>query len=211
MKTLKANTARTIGSTDPDNAPNPEATDQKGDLLICDIWQNGTDSVHDIFVVDTDAKFHSGKPPEKCLQEAEKVKKRMYLEACLQQRRRFSPFVASMDGLLGMEAMDTLKRIASCLTTKCRQTYLRMCGYTKISIVITLVQATHRCIRGIQGAVALYQCAAPSVGRRRRNKPIQVSVPGGMQTPSNYPLPPLYNIPNLPTPKPRQVKPAQGY
>ena len=38
VKTLKANTARTIGSTDPDNAPNPEATDQKGDLLICDIW-----------------------------------------------------------------------------------------------------------------------------------------------------------------------------
>ena len=37
----------------------------------------------------------------------------MYLEACLQQRRHFSPFVASVDGLMGVEAMATLKRIAS--------------------------------------------------------------------------------------------------
>ena len=45
-------------------------------------------------VVNTDAKHHSAKPLEKCLQEAEKSKKRMYLEACLQQRRHFSMFVA---------------------------------------------------------------------------------------------------------------------
>ena len=37
----------------------------------------------------------------------------MYLEACLQQRRQFSPFVASVDGLLGVEAMATPKRLAT--------------------------------------------------------------------------------------------------
>ena len=36
-------------------------------------------------------------------------KKRMYLEACLQQRCHSFPFVASMDGLLGVEATETLK------------------------------------------------------------------------------------------------------
>ena len=56
--------------------------------------------------------------PEKCLEETEKGKKKMYLEACLQQRRHFSPFVASVDGLLGVEAMATLKRIASRLASK---------------------------------------------------------------------------------------------
>ena len=45
----------------------------------------------------------------------------MYLEACLHQRRHFSPFVASVDGLLGVEATATLKRIASCLATKWKQ------------------------------------------------------------------------------------------
>ena len=57
--------------------------------LICDLWQNGKDSVNDMRVVNTDAKYHIYKAPEKCLLEAESGKKRMYLEACLLQRRHF--------------------------------------------------------------------------------------------------------------------------
>ena len=91
----------------------PEVTDQKGDRLIRELWQQGTESVHDMRVVNTDALSYLKEAPEKCLQEAEKGKKKMYLEAFLQQRRHFSPFVASVDGLLGVEATATLKRIAS--------------------------------------------------------------------------------------------------
>ena len=73
----------------------PEVTEQKGDLLIRDLWQPGTDSVHDLRVVNTDTLTYLKKAPEKCLHEAEKGKKKMYLEACLQQLWHFSPFVAS--------------------------------------------------------------------------------------------------------------------
>ena len=76
------------------------------------------------------------------------VEKRMYLDACLQQRRHFSPFVASVDGFMGVEATATLKRIASSLATKWRQPYSRMCGYVKSRIAITLVRSTHQFIRG---------------------------------------------------------------
>ena len=69
-------------------------------------------------VVNTDALTYQSKAPEKCLRKAEKGKKKMYLEACLQQRRHFSPFVASVDRLLGVEATATLKRIASHLAIK---------------------------------------------------------------------------------------------
>ena len=41
--------------------------------------------------VNTDSKSHREKDPERCLQEAERGEKRMYLESCLQQRRHFSP------------------------------------------------------------------------------------------------------------------------
>ena len=71
----------------------------------------------------------------------------MYLEACLQQRRHFSPFVAYVDRLLEVEAMATLKRLASRLATKWKQSYSKTCGYVKSSIAITLVCANHRCIR----------------------------------------------------------------
>ena len=99
-------------TTDPDGTPS-EATEQKGDILLQYLWQNGTDSVHDMRVVNSDAKSYWEKSPKKCLEDAEKSKKKMYLKRCLQQRRHFSPFVASVDGLLGVEEMATLKRIAS--------------------------------------------------------------------------------------------------
>ena len=135
------------GTTDQYKVLPLEVTEQKGDLLIHELWQNGTDSVHDMLVVNTDAKSHISKTPDKCLQEAERGKKRMYLEACLQQSRHFYPFVASVDGLLGVEATATLKRLASRLATKWNQPYLRTCGYVKIMIAITLVRATHLCIQ----------------------------------------------------------------
>ena len=98
--------------------------------------------------MNTDAKSHSAKTPEKCLQEGEQAKKKIYLEACLQKRQHFLPFASSIDGLLGVEATATQKRIASHLATKWRQPYSRTCGYVNSSIAITFVQATHRCIRG---------------------------------------------------------------
>ena len=98
-------------------------------------------------VMNTDAQSHRSKDPERFLQEAERGKKRMYLEACLQQRRHFSPFFASVDGLMGVEATATLNRLASCLATKWNQSYSKTCGYINSRIAITLVLATHRCIQ----------------------------------------------------------------
>ena len=69
-------------------------------------------------VVNKYSKSHSDKPTETCLKEVERAKKRMYLEACLQQRIHFYPIVTSVYGLMGVEAAATLKRIASCLATK---------------------------------------------------------------------------------------------
>ena len=47
------------GSTKTDNTREtpaaPEVMEQKGDLLIRDLWQQGTNSVHDMRVVNTDA------------------------------------------------------------------------------------------------------------------------------------------------------------
>ena len=64
---------------------NLEAMGQKGNLLICDLWKSGIDSVHNMRVVNTDAKSNSSKSPEK----TEQVKNKMYLEECLQQCQLF--------------------------------------------------------------------------------------------------------------------------
>ena len=72
----------------------------------------------------------------------------MYLEALPPETLTLIPFVALVDGLLGVEATATLKRISSRLATKWRQTYYKTCGYVKSRVAITLVRATHCCLRG---------------------------------------------------------------
>ena len=99
-------------------------------------------------VMNTDAKYHMAKALEKCLHDAERGKRRMYLEACLQQRRHFSSFVSSVHGLMGVEATSNLKRSAIRLSTKWKQPYSETCGYVKSRIAIDLVRAIHHCIRG---------------------------------------------------------------
>ena len=111
-KRTKATSAGAGGKNDHTVVPPPEVTEHKGDLLICDLWQQGTDSVHNMRVVNTDALTYMTKDPERFMHKAERKKKQKYLEACLQQRRHFSPFIASVDGLLGVEATATLKRLA---------------------------------------------------------------------------------------------------
>ena len=118
MSRTKPKPASSKLTTPPDaTTAAPEVTEQKGFLLIRDLWQQGTDSVHDMHIVNTDALSYVRRSPEKCLQKAERVKKKMYLEACLQKRRNFSYFVTSVGGLLRLEATATLKRIASRLQT----------------------------------------------------------------------------------------------
>ena len=53
-----------------------EVTEQKGDLLIRDLWKQGIDSVHDMGVVSTDALAYVRRSPEKCLHEAKRGKRR---------------------------------------------------------------------------------------------------------------------------------------
>ena len=76
--------------------------------MLWGLWQNGTESVHDVRVMNTDVKPYWEKSPEKLLEEVEKRKNNINLDRCLQQCIHFSSFIASIDGLLGVEATATL-------------------------------------------------------------------------------------------------------
>ena len=80
--------------------PKLEEGEEKGDLLIQDIWNQGMDSIHNMLVVNTDAVSYQSNTPDKCIETAKLEKKRKYLNACLNKRRNFTPFFALVDGLL---------------------------------------------------------------------------------------------------------------
>ena len=101
-------------------------------------------------IVNTDALYHRNKSPDKFLHTSEMEKKKNFLDSLFQQHCHFSPFVVSLDGLLGVEAEATLKRIASRLAKK-GSSHTRRCtgklreGWpSQSNVAITLVGATHR-------------------------------------------------------------------
>jgi hypothetical protein len=81
------------------------------------------DTIMDVRCADTDAKSYNSYELEKVLKWAEKMKKNKYLEHCLQQRRTFTPFVISVNALLGYEAKNLLKRLAFHLAEKWQKPY----------------------------------------------------------------------------------------
>ena len=141
----------------PDLVPNqPSVTrnlhknkgELRGDLLIRGLWARGTDCIIDVRVTDTDAKSNLSKDPAKVLESHEKEKKRKYLASCIAQRRHFTPFVVSTDGLLGKEAKCLLKKLSTALADKWEKPYAVVRGYVNARMSIAIVRATHICLRG---------------------------------------------------------------
>ncbi len=56
--------------------------------------------------------------------------------------------MVSVDGLLGKEATTFSKRLAAKLASKWQRTYSEVCGYVNARLSITIVRATHLCLRG---------------------------------------------------------------
>ena len=69
-----------------------------------------------IQIVNLDAGSYLRMTPEKALAKAEKEKKDLYLQACLERRRTFTPMVYSADEIPGAEALAAQKRLAALLS-----------------------------------------------------------------------------------------------
>ena len=67
--------------------------------------------------------------PEKALAEADKKKKDLYLQPCLESRRTFTPMFYSAGGIPGAEALAAQKRLATLIRYKLKQEYSEMCGF----------------------------------------------------------------------------------
>jgi hypothetical protein len=122
--------------------------DDRGDILIRGLWSRGTDCTIDVRITDVDAKSNQSKDPDKVLLAHEREKKKKCLGACLEQRRHFSPFVVSADGLLGKEAKIPLRKLSAMLAEKWEKPCSEVCGYANARMSIAIVRATHLCIRG---------------------------------------------------------------
>ena len=82
-----------------------------------------------IFNLDAGSYLH--RTPKKEISKAEKDKKYLYLQDCLERRSYFTPMVYSTDGIPGSEALDAHKRLATLLSFKLKREYSDFCGFVR--------------------------------------------------------------------------------
>lgn len=124
------------------------AGDERGDISIRGLWSRGVDCIIDVRVTDTDAKSYKDQDPSKVLANQEREKKRKYLNLLLDQHKHFTPFVVSVDGLIGKEAHTLVKKLAELLAEKTGKPYSQCCNFVRTRISIAIARATHLCLRG---------------------------------------------------------------
>ena len=86
------------------------------DLSVRGMWAAQTEALFDIRVMDTDAQSYTSRTVDSVLLSAKNEKKKKYLQAVEARHASFTPFVTSIDGVLGREANSVMKLLAT--TTK---------------------------------------------------------------------------------------------
>ena len=106
------------------------------------------EALFDIRVIDTDARSYSSQSPKDVLATAEKEKRRKYQVACDERRAQFTPLCVSVDGMLGEEAGQFLKRLADRLSRKWEMGYSRIISWVRIRLSFAILRASILCLRG---------------------------------------------------------------
>ena len=102
----------------------------------------------DIRIFNLDTVSYLCMTPKKALAKAEKEKKDLYLQACLERRRTFTPMVYSTDGIPGAKALAAQKRLAALLSYKLRRKYFEMCGFVQARMSLAIVRSNSLLLRG---------------------------------------------------------------
>ena len=101
----------------------------------------------DIRIVNLDTDSYLRMTPGKSLAKAEKEKKDLYLQACLECRGAFTPMVYSADGIPRAEALAAQKRLGTLFSYKLKQEYSEMCGFVKASMSLAIARSNSLLLR----------------------------------------------------------------
>ena len=94
------------------------------------------------------APSHINWSVEAVLTSAELQKKRKYLRAAELHRASFTPFVLSIDGALGREALSFIKRLAEHISLRWSKLYSTVMNWVRTRLLFATICATTLCLRG---------------------------------------------------------------
>jgi hypothetical protein len=133
---------------DPSHSPYAAANENRGDIAVDGFWKSGRRCIFDVRITDTECRSTRNQDPTKVLKRCEQQKKDKYLDACLEQRRDFTPLVYSVDGMPGRETRQAERHVASRLSGKWRREYSEMVGYVRVRMALAVVRSNSLLLRG---------------------------------------------------------------
>ena len=81
-------------------------------MVIRGLWDRQVDAIIDAKIRDTDAYMYKYDPTASILARKENIKKYKHVKHCNDQQKHFLPFVISVDGMLGREALVVLSQLS---------------------------------------------------------------------------------------------------
>ena len=118
------------------------------DLGIKGVWLPQIEALFDIRVTDADAPSYLSRSVKNVLATVEEEKKRKYVTAAEARRGSFSPFVVTVDGALGPEAVLFLWCLAEKLSVRWERGYGEILEWIKARLSFAVIRATDLCLRG---------------------------------------------------------------
>jgi hypothetical protein len=120
----------------------------RADISVRGVYESQVEASLDIRVADTDAESFKIKSVLQVLKTRETEKNRKYKKDCEERRWHFAPFVCSVDGALGKEALGFLTRLAHKLVVKWHSSYSVVMGFVRARLSLSILRATALCVSG---------------------------------------------------------------
>ena len=111
-------------------------------------WEHQIEALFDCRIINADAISHANKTLHTIFESHRNEKKQLYNSAVLDRRGTFTPFIASCDAILDVEAEHYVKRLSSQLADKWRKIYPQVTAWVRAKIQICILRSVSLCLRG---------------------------------------------------------------
>ena len=151
LSKARAQTVTPIGPSEVESdEKNAHWTDdeKRADIYVRNFYSPGRPALFDIRMFDHNQASYRKKPIATVLANHEREKRRKYAQEAAEQRKDFSPFVVTRDGIIGRAAENTMRRIASTLAGRWDMHYSRTSYFVRSRISIAILRSTNHALYG---------------------------------------------------------------
>ena len=126
-------------------------------VMIWGLWYCQVNAIVAVKLGDADADMHKYEPMTVLLDRWENIKKDKHGKNCHDQQKHFSPFVLSVEGFLGTEALVVLSQLGRVMAEKREEPFLEVRGWVNGQSVIAVARSYSQMVHGARLPISLWE------------------------------------------------------